>query len=118
MNEWVHGGLRAVPGAARAQRVSTAVIPHPGEAREDLVKDLNEGPTAMHQEGLETLALMSAVFSPSQSSVLPCHPGGQLARLGLRGSLRGFSVLQGSEPGSWGSGGLGTIERGHDHVPL
>ena len=51
MNEWVHGGLRAVPGAARAQRVSTAVIPHPGEVKEDLAKDLNEGPTAMYQEG-------------------------------------------------------------------
>lgn len=117
MNGYV-GVLRAVPGAVHARRLSTTVIPHPGEVKEDLVKDLNEGPTAMHQEGLGTLALMSAVFSPSQSSVLPCHPGGQLEKLGLRGSLRGFSVLQGPEPGSWGSGGLGAIKRDHDHVPL
>ena len=81
MNGYV-GVLRAVPGAVRARRVSTTVIPHPGEVKEDLVKDLNEGPTAMHQEGLGTLALMSAVFSPSQSSVLHVTPGGSSRSLG------------------------------------
>lgn len=82
------------------------------------VKDLKEGPTAMHQEAPGTLPSMSTVFSPSQSSYLTCHPGVQLARLRLRGSLRGVPVLQGSEPGSWGSGGLGVVERGRYHVPL
>lgn len=62
--------------------MSTTVIPHPGEVKEDLVKDLNEGPTAMHQEGLGTVALMSAVFSPSQSSVLHVTPGGSSRSLG------------------------------------
>lgn len=81
MNGYV-GVLRAVPGAVRARRVSTTVIPHPGEVKEDLVKDLNEGPTAMHQEGLGTLALMSVVFSPSQSSVLHVTPGGSSRSLG------------------------------------
>lgn len=81
------GVLRAVPGAVRARRVSTTVIPHPGEVKEDLVKDLNEGPTAMHQEGLGTLALMSVVFSPSQSSVLPCHPRGAAHEAWAQGLL-------------------------------
>ena len=82
------------------------------------MKEWNEGPTAMHQEGPGTLLSMSTVFSPSQSSDLPCHPGVQLARLRLRGSLRGVPVLQVSEPGSWGSGGLCVVERGRYHVPL